>query len=831
MAASNTTLRLRIGLAVAILLGVATTVTAGPEPLLLERPEAYTLGRYVELLEDRTMTMSIRDAVDSVERFRPSDSQEPNLGFTRSAYWARFSIANKTDTTGWIIENAYAPIDRIELYEVSGEAVVESMVSGDQVAQEDRSIRGATALFPVTIPTGETRTYYLRFETEGTMAMPLRIWTKDGFVERHATQQMIIGIYFGLMFIMAVYNLVIFFSVRELSYLYYVLFVVTHGIFQACLLGVASVYLWPQGGAWTNYSLVFFASLGLAFSALFTREFLHTKRMVPKLSIVIDLCLLLSLVNAIASPFIPYSVGIRVTNASLVAFSLIYIAVALVIYARGYKPARYYLIAWAALFVAAVTLALKNYGVLPSNIVTNSILQIGSIIEIVLLSLALTDRINILRQEKTAAERRLLESQEEALKATEAKLYFDNLTGLPNRNRLLLDIRSFARPHLFLINVDGFKQVNDYYGNKVGDQVLLELKSRIESFRPGLKTRLYKLHADEYALIIDAEISIERCHELGEALHDYCQDRPYPVNETSVRLDVSIGISNEAGVLLEQADMALTEARRAHTSVRMYDETMQTKQEYEDNLKWVTVIRDALADDAIVPYFQPIVNNATRRIEKHECLIRIRDRENRIVSPGSFLRIAKASKLYPELSRRMIAKSFELLEWNPLKFTLNVSIDDIVSSETLDVIRKCLDKYRRSDSVVFEILESEGIHRYDLASSFIEEMKERGCSIAIDDFGSGYSNFEHILRLKVDFLKLNSSLIRNLDTDDQARAIVAPIVDFSRGLGIRTIAEFVHCESVFREVEAMGIDFSQGHFFGAAEPAPADSGAPNTGKT
>jgi EAL domain-containing protein (putative c-di-GMP-specific phosphodiesterase class I) len=246
---------------------------------------------------------------------------------------------------------------------------------------------------------------------------------------------------------------------------------------------------------------------------------------------------------------------------------------------------------------------------------------------------------------------------------------------------------------------------------------------------------------------------------------------------------------------------------------------METMKQCAANLRWVGIIRDALKADAVFPYFQPIRDNAAGIVSKYESLIRLRTDDGGIVTPGAFLGVAKGAKLYPELSRRVIRKSFAAFDGLDKEFSVNISIEDIMQEETLAVIRECLRLHDVRGRVVFEILESEGIHRYDIASSFIEAVKAEGCKIAIDDFGSGYSNFEHILRLGVDYLKLDASLVKNLDQDGgHAYTIVQTIQQFAERLGLQTIAEYVHNAAVQQVVERLGVHFSQGYYIG--EPGP-----------
>ena len=514
----------------------------------------------------------------------------------------------------------------------------------------------------------------------------------------------------------------------------------------------------------------------------------------------------------------PYAVSILVTNLNLIVLSGVYIVAGALTLRRGYTPARYYLIAWTVLLLSVFWLALANFGIIPMSGFSPNPLQIGSVFEVLFLSLAIFDRIAHLREVNVAAEQELRESRERELRATEERLYFDSLTGLPNRTRLVADETSLRSPTLFLVNVDHFKEVNDFYGNKIGDQVLVELKRRIQSQESPLPRRLYRLHADEFALVLEGELSPSACLDHGARLHAACTSEPFGIAGQRVKLNCSIGVSQARSALLEQADMALAESRSHGSSVRIYDPSMETMKKYADNMRWVAIIQDALKADGVFPYFQPIRDNATGALTKYECLIRLRADDGRIISPGQFLGVAKASKLYPELSRRVIRKSFAAFDGAKAEFSVNVSIEDIVQEETLAVIRECLARHDVKGRVVFEILESEGIHRYDIASSFIEAVKAEGCMIAIDDFGSGYSNFEHILRLKVDYLKLDASLVKNLDTDRQAYAIVETMQRFAERLGVRTIAEYVHNAAVQASVERLRVHYSQGYYIG--EPAP-----------
>jgi len=164
----------------------------------------------------------------------------------------------------------------------------------------------------------------------------------------------------------------------------------------------------------------------------------------------------------------------------------------------------------------------------------------------------------------------------------------------------------------------------------------------------------------------------------------------------------------------------------------------------------------------------------------------------------------------------MIQKSCHYFEHLDCDFSVNLSVEDILNSDVARYIKKTIEEYNVTHKIIFEILESEGIENYEEISDFIKEMKALGCRIAIDDFGSGYSNFEHLLKLNIDYIKIDGSLIKNLETDTNAQVIVETIVNFAKKLNILTVAEFVHNEAVSIKVKELQVDRTQGFFL--AEP-------------
>ncbi|MDD2358419.1 MAG: EAL domain-containing protein, partial [Thiovulaceae bacterium] len=190
------------------------------------------------------------------------------------------------------------------------------------------------------------------------------------------------------------------------------------------------------------------------------------------------------------------------------------------------------------------------------------------------------------------------------------------------------------------------------------------------------------------------------------------------------------------------------------------------------------------------------------------------DNDGTIHSPIKFLEISKKSRNYAEITKNVIEKAFKTFENSDCEFSINLSAKDMMDRDISDYIYSKLASFSGSRRVIFELLESDGIENYSSVYAFIEKVKEYGCQIAIDDFGSGYSNFIHLLRLKVGMIKIDGSLIRDLDSDENAQMMVKTIVEFSNKLDILTIAEFVHSDSINKIVKELGVHYSQGYFIG-----------------
>ncbi len=389
----------------------------------------------------------------------------------------------------------------------------------------------------------------------------------------------------------------------------------------------------------------------------------------------------------------------------------------------------------------------------------------------------------------------------------------DTLTNYGNRYKLSEDIKERENLSIAIFNIDNFRELNDFYGHHFGDSVIKSIADKIYNFISNDdKLFFYRLQGDEFALLATQQKQDIFTHICKEIL--LSMKESLIIQNEKIVLSCSCGIAFEDKEhLLSNANMALKLAKQTNHDFIIYNDDISLNNTYANNIRWTKKLAIALQNDNIITHYQPIVNNRTLKYEKYEALVRMIDEDGVIIAPFYFLDISKKTKKYFDITKLVIAQSFEMFKTNEIEFSLNLSVMDIAEPQIFDYIVMMLKRYGIGTRVVFEIVESEYIENLNIVTSFIDEVKKYGCKIAIDDFGTVYSNFEYLIKLKADYLKIDGSLIKNINTDYNAFLVVSTIVEFSKKLNMQTIAEFVENEEVFKIVQQLGIDYSQGYYF------------------
>ncbi|MDB5013477.1 MAG: histidine kinase, partial [Daejeonella sp.] len=328
----------------------------------------------------------------------------PNLGVHKQSIWVKLNITNTTKNPNLFLELAYPILDVVEFWAPTGNGVYRSKILGESFPFNKRKYKQPNFLFDLSIPQGTTNTYYIRVKSVEQIILPLYLSRSTPTWQHISEDSAINGIYLGIVLIMFLYNLFVFFSVRDMSYLYYVFYIALVGLTQLGIKGYTFQYLWPQSPEFALKSVIILASLSGIGALMVTKSFLHTKTNTPKLHIV--LFVLVCLFTA--------AIGVTVAGAELLGFTIMQIVtsittlfiliISFMIMIKGYKPAVFFFSAWSILVAGAVVFLLKDYNIFRYNTFTSYAMQAASAIEMALLSFGLADRINTLKKEKEASQ-------------------------------------------------------------------------------------------------------------------------------------------------------------------------------------------------------------------------------------------------------------------------------------------------------------------------------------------------------------------------------------------------------------------------------------------
>ena len=356
------------------------------------------LNSLLQLYEDKEAKKKFQEVLDfqTQEEFSPMTNN--SFGYSKSTYWLKLEVINPSDASKeWVLEFDYPSLDVVDLYRESTSLTTPDQSIGDSVPFSRRLVEHRNPVFLISSKPNSKEALYLRVQTTSAVIISTKAYDKQHFYEKLGTENLLLGFYYGSMLVMFFYNVFLFLSTRDKSYLYYFLYIIGYIAFQFTSNGLSFQYLWPNSLWWSNYALPFFIFFGFNFLLFFSRTFLQTKTITPIFDKLHWALIAYAIVGIFGTLFFfPYSLAMKL--ALLLTFStvvLVYINGFVCIF-KGQRSSRFFLIAWTALLIGITLYALKTIGILPENFVTHYGIQIGSLIEVVLLSLGLADRINFM---------------------------------------------------------------------------------------------------------------------------------------------------------------------------------------------------------------------------------------------------------------------------------------------------------------------------------------------------------------------------------------------------------------------------------------------------
>ncbi|HUE90568.1 diguanylate cyclase [Pseudomonas sp.] len=575
--------RLRWLLVLCLLL---TSMWSGAATRLGDNTEAQDLYALVDFLVDAKGNLGLDQVSLADAPFRPARARRDlSFGYRHGAVWLRLPLQSTAhETRSWRLELNYSSLDEVLLYDLGSDGARLSR-SGDTVPYGERSVGHRNPVFELVLQPGERRTLYLRAASQGSLTLSGSLMSARDFEQHSQIGYAVHSIYCGLLIALGLYNLLLFLALRERPFLYYVLFISTFalGIFSSN--GLGAQYLWPQAEPWSSRMLAVSLTLATLFSAVFARSFLDTRKWLPRWDRVLLVLCFATALAVLAALLLPMQLALQTLSVISLLVTPALLITSFVCVGYRVPGARLFAVAWLMLLSGAVLLALRNFALIPTNFLTLHAMQIGSGLEMLLLSFALAARFNELKRQREAtlqlnekvlaqrvAER--TEELEQANRLLSELALLDPLTGLANRTALQQQLkRALTRTQrrgeqlaVMLIDLDGFKPINDQHGHSCGDEVLVEVAQRLKQCLRDTDFPA-RLGGDEFVVICESVQSAEAAGQLAERLLQELGSSIQMESDT-VRVGASIGIAlsrgqDDATTLIRRADAAMYRAKAA----------------------------------------------------------------------------------------------------------------------------------------------------------------------------------------------------------------------------------------------------------------------------
>ncbi len=519
-----------------------------------------------------------------------------NQGYSNSTWWLRFQLENPSaQPLARLLEVGYAALDHVDVYVLAGDVVLQQYNMGDKQPYHQRPVDHRFFVAPLHFDSGQTLDVIVRVRSSGAVQTPLTLWEYGRFHSVNFTATIVQGLYYGGILTIAIYNLLIFFVLKDRNYLYYVIFMLCTMMTLAAQSGLAFRFLWPDATIWNDLAIVFFTAATAGFAAIFTVRFLRLEILSRPLQRLLQAAAGFS-VALMASCFVaPYHYIAVIILLDVVLVVVLAVVAGLHALIRKVPSARYYMLAWSILLVGAMVVVLSRLGFLPVNLFTEYSTQLGSLLESILLSLALADRINTERRLRFQAQADLLSASQRANTELEQRVQertaelellnqrlqqlseTDQLTGLANRrfleSRLQQEWSRCLRHQrvltVMLLDIDFFKQVNDRHGHPAGDACLQQVASLISDGLRLASDIAARYGGEEFCLVLP-DTDADGAVAVAERIRRRIEGTPIPIPGSEFSVTASIGLCSAIPAqdmpiaeFIRRADAALYASKQA----------------------------------------------------------------------------------------------------------------------------------------------------------------------------------------------------------------------------------------------------------------------------
>lgn len=533
-----------------------------------DRIHVEEFSRHIDLLEDAKGDLSLDQVAQST--FTPGSLAAANVGFTSSVWWARVTFRNLGSREREIfVRQTYPLIDYLDVYEQTAPNEWRIHKTGDRRPFAARDIAHRDFVFPVHVPSQGERVLYLRYQSQGPIDISLSLFSSPELLESLSREQLAYGIYYGCVVMLLVWSSLVFIAVRDKAFLAYFAYVGTFGLYMLIHNGLAYQYLWPESPRWGNTSLVALINIALFAGLQFSRMILRAKEVTPRLDLAARGLQMVAAILLLAAPFVPYSTIIAPV-AGLVLIGVVFmLTMGIAAMVLGSRPARYYVIAWSSFLCGSVIFLLKTFGVLPHTFFTQNGWQIGSLLEMILLSMTLSTRMNELQHQSRTDPLTLLGNR---------RLFDDRLP-----QEFVIARQEQKALSLLVLDIDHFKGYNDRHGHACGDRAIKAVANALRKFarKPSVACRY---GGEEFTVILPG-IDCQTAAVMSERLRR-------TVEETlngDLAITISVGYAcltrgdfENADKFFEAADSALYRAKQqGRNCVVAFHASLEPAQEQE----------------------------------------------------------------------------------------------------------------------------------------------------------------------------------------------------------------------------------------------------------
>ncbi|VUD51638.1 Phytochrome-like protein cph2 [Thalassocella blandensis] len=776
------------------------------------------------------------------DRWRPVENTI-NFGYTDQPYWFRVSLSNLNNASvERLLVVPYPLLDHIEFYQVQDKKVVNFFQTGDELPFYRRPIQHRYFIFPIEIPANEVDDIFIKVQTSGALQVPLEIWQERAFFTRDAGVLIGNAIYYGILAVMAAFILMLYFALRDRTFLLYVFFVLSILLLMSSLHGFTYQYIYPDSPLIHGMVLLVIVPLSQIAICAFTIEFLKLRqqqlywyRLFIALMIVEGLCI-------IGAFILPYGISTRISVTMTIPIAIMSFVAGFRFWQSGDKSARMFSIAWIAFLAGGSITVLNRLGIFPISFISEYGIPLSTTMQSVLFALALASRFSEERYARLKAQEQMVEAlnkQRNVEKQLIHSVSHNEVTGLPNRVLFERALQPFVdQPptgceciSIVMLHLRRFDDVNKTLGHRNADVLLGQIGQRISNVLSSSEDSI-PLEKSEYGMNYAAHIegvsfafalAKPSRNETIKALEPLIREMSQPIEFMKLQLELSFivgcsfaGEERDPQTLLRQAFIAFDTADIKMSTIAIYSPEMNPYS--PRRLTLMTELRAALESNTLELFFQPQIHLAKRCVCGFEALLRWKHPEYGMVPPDEFIPMAEKTGLMKPLTSWVIKHAVNFIaDLDELNCSAYVSVnisalnlrEPDFSSEVVQILQ---DAQVAPQRLVLEVTETAAM--IDPAGSVIalKQLQSANIRVAIDDFGTGHSSLSYIRKLPVQEIKIDRSFVMEMDSNKGDETIVRTTVNMCHDLGYEVVAEGVENEPILELLGKLHCDIIQGHF-------------------